>query len=285
MTPLIPAVGAALLIAGLIGIVAGLRPVPLRPPVPPRARHLPAVPRTVLALAVAGTVAGLVVAVVTGWLLAIVVLPVAAVGLPLLLRTPGDADRIDRLEALEEWTRSLAGVFTAGAGLEQALVATAGSAPEAIRPEVLRLVSRLRARWTTEQALRAYADELDDATGDLLVANLLLAARHRGTRLVEVLDALAGSVAAEVRARRQVEADRAKPRATARWVTLITVGVLGVLAFTGTYIAPYRTPVGQIVLALLLGCYAAVLLWMRRMSTGRPPVRILGDQAKQGAGR
>ena len=131
---------------------------------------------------------------------------------------------------MEEWTRSLSGVLTVGVGLEQALVATLRSTPDPIRPEVTRLVARLRARWATEDALRAFADELDDATGDLIAANLILGARRRGAGLASVLEGLAESVAADVRARREVEADRAKPRATARWVTIITVGVLAVLA-------------------------------------------------------
>ena len=284
MTPLIPAIGAALILAGILGIAAGIRRVPARPPTPKKSLRLPVSTRTML-VAGGGVVVGAVLAAVTGWLVAIVLVPVAVVGLPLLLQTPKDVARIDRLEALEEWTRSLAGVFTAGAGLEQALISTAGSAPEAIRPEVSSLVFRLRARWTTEHALRAFADDLHDAAGDLVVANLLLASKHRHSRLAEVLDELAGSVAAEVRNRRQVEADRAKPRATARWVTLITVGVLGVLGFTGSYVAPYGSPAGQLILVLLLGCYVATLVWMRRMSAGTPTVRILGSTARQGAGR
>ena len=75
---------------------------------------------------------------------------------------------------MEEWTRSLSGVLTVGIGLEEALVATLRSAPDPIRPEVTRLVARLRARWSTEEALRMFADDLDDATGDLVAANLIL---------------------------------------------------------------------------------------------------------------
>ena len=108
--------------------------------------------------------------------------------------------------------------------------------------------ARLRARWATEEALRAFADELDDATGDLVAANLILGARRRGAGLASVLEGLAESVAADVRARRQVEADRAKPRATARWVTLISVSVLVVLALSGDYVEPYGTPLGQVLL-------------------------------------
>ena len=96
-----------------------------------------------------------------------------------------------------------------------------------------------------------------------------------------MLESLAESVAADVRARRAVEADRAKPRATARWVTLITVGVLAVLALTGSYIKPYGTPLGQIILTFLLGLYVATLVWMRRMATGAPLPRFLNSTARR----
>ena len=150
------------------------------------------------------------------------------------------------------------------------------STPAAIAPEVTRLVARLRARWSTEQALRAFADELDDSTGDLVAANLILGARRRGAGLASVLDGLAESVAADVRARRQVEADRAKPRATARWVTIISASVLVVLAVSGTYVEPYRSPFGQVILVGLLAAYVSLLVWMKRMAIGRELPRFLG---------
>lgn len=279
MTPAVPAVAGALIVAGLLGVIVGLRPVPPRPPAPSRRlrrRRAPQIDRRTMVLAGAGLIIGAFVAAVTGWWLAVLIAPAASAGLPYLLSAPTAGTSIARLEAMEEWTRSLAGVLTAGAGLEQALVATLRSAPEPIRPEITRLASRLRARWSTEDAIRALADDLDDATGDVIAANLLLATRRRGAGLASVLDALAESVAADVRARREVEADRAKPRATARWVTLITIGVLTVLAITGEYVAPYRSGVGQLLLTALLALYVATLLWMRRMATGTPPARFIG---------
>jgi Flp pilus assembly protein TadB len=221
------------------------------------------------------------VAVLTGWLVAVLLVPAALAGLPVLLSPPLAASKIDRLEAMEEWTRSLSGVLTVGIGLEEALVATLRSAPDPIRPEVTRLVARLRARWSTEEALRMFADDLDDATGDLVAANLILAARRRGAGVASVLESLAESVAADVRARRAIEADRAKPRATARWVTLITIGVLAVLALTGSYITPYSTPLGEMILVLLLGGYVATLVWMRRMATGKPLPRFIRSTPRQ----
>ncbi|SDT02033.1 Flp pilus assembly protein TadB [Friedmanniella luteola] len=289
MTPLLAAVGGAVTVAGLLGLVAGLRRTPERPPPPHRRRAGPVQrwrrvsPRTRWLLVV-GLAAGVLVALLTGWLVAVVLVPAAVAGLPVLLSAPPAGARIARLEAMEEWTRSLAGVLTVGIGLEEALLATLRSTPEPIRAEVARLVARLRARWSTEEALRLFADELDDTTGDLIAANLILGARRRGFGLASVLESLAESVAADVRARRAIEADRAKPRATARWVTAITVVVLAVLAVTGTYVRPYATPLGQLLLITLLGAYVGVLVWMRRMATGHPLPRFLGAHAHSSAG-
>ena len=273
---LVAALAGALVVAGVIGIVIGLRPVeqvPVswRPRLP---RRFPADRRTRMVLA-ASIAAAAVAWWVTGWILALVAVPLLVFGLPKLLSAGPAATQIERLEAMEEWTRSLSGVLTVGVGLEQALVATLRSTPAAISPEVTRLVARLRSRWATEEALRAFAEDLDDATGDLIAANLILGARRRGAGLSSVLEGLAESVAADVRARRQVEADRAKPRATARWVTLISMSVLVVLALTGSYVEPYRSPIGQVILVGLLAAYVATLVWMKRMSIGRPFPRFL----------
>lgn len=284
MIALVPALAGALMVAGIIGVIVGLRPTPVREkrPANRQVRRLANLGRTSRMLLIGGLGLGVFGWLVTGWALAIVIVPVAAAGLPMLLSSGSAASRIQRLEAMEEWTRSLAGVLTVGVGLEQALVATLRSTPAPIAPQVTRLVARLRARWVTEDALRAFADELDDSTGDLIAANLILGSRRRGAGLSSVLEGLAESVAADVRARRQVEADRAKPRATARWVTLISAGVLVFLSLSGTYVAPYKSPLGQVILVALLTAYVATLIWMKRMAIGRDLPRFL-DEARGGA--
>lgn len=287
-TLLVVALSGAAVVAGLIAVVIGLRGTPVRPSSAPDSsrsplRRLTRLTRRTQLLLGAGIIAGVVITAVTGWLIALVIIPLAVVGLPVVLSAPPSGTRIDKLEALEEWTRALAGVLTVGVGLEQALTATLRSTPEAIKPEVSALVARLRARVSTEQALRMFADDLDDATGDLVAANLILGARRRGQGLAAVLQALAESVAEDVKGRRAIEADRAKPRTTARWVTVITVSVLGVLAMTGSYVAPYSTPLGQLILAVLLAAYVALLLWMRSMAKGKPMSRFLGNTMKAAA--
>ena len=63
-------------------------------------------------------------------------------------------------------------------------------------------------------------------------------------------------------------------------MTLISVGVLALLASSGNYVDPYRTPVGQAVLVLLLSTYVATLLWIRRMAAGTPIPRFLGRSTR-----
>ncbi|GAA1851979.1 type II secretion system F family protein [Myceligenerans crystallogenes] len=284
---LLIALCGALVVGGAIGLIAGLRKVPVHDGVPVRRRsavvaRLMKLDRQERIFAVVGLVGGLVMYLVTNWTVLVVLGPLAGVGLPILLSTSGAGYTIKRLEALEEWIRNLSGVLTVGAGLEEAIRHTLRSVPPEIRPEVTTLVSRLRARWGTEDALRAFADDINDATGDVVAASLILGARRRGAGLVSVLESTAQSVAEDVRARREIEAERAGPRATARWVTIITAVVLGVLAFTGDYVEPYRSFLGQVLLTGFLAAYVGLLVMMRNMSKGKPMPRFLGEQARQG---
>ena len=228
-----------------------------------------------------GAVLGVLVWMLSGWLIAILVGPVAVAGIPALFADSGER-QIRRLEAMEEWTRSLSGVLTVGVGLEQAILATLRSTPPAIRTEVSTLTARLRSGWPTNDALRAFADDLDDATGDQIAASLILGSTRRGAGLASVLNGLAETVADDVRIRRSIEADRAKPRSTARWITVITLGVLGLLALNGSYISPYGTPLGQLILGVLLASYLAGLMWLRSMTQGQPLPRFLGRSLEVG---
>lgn len=281
----IAALAGALTVAGVLGILTGLRRVPEPGPGHRRVRRgarsaaLARLSRRTRMQLLAGLLAGAVAAVWTGWLLAVLIGPVVAAGVPALLRPPPVAEQIARLEALEEWVRSLSTVLRAGVGMEQAIMATAHTVPDPIRPEVTRLTARLHARWPTTEALRAFAVEFGDATGDLVAVELILGSVLRAHGLSAALEALAGDVAADVRGRRAVEADRATPRATARMVTITTLTVLGVLALTGDYIEPYTTMPGMLLFALLLAAYVGCLIWMRRLTIPAPLPRLLGPKA------
>jgi Flp pilus assembly protein TadB len=264
-------VGVGLVLLGYAVLIA-----PRRPPAPPRPGHRRPGPAraTVLRLA-AGLAAGLLGLLVTGWPVALLAGPAAALWLPVLLAPPASAATIGRLEALQEWTRGLASVLTVGTGLEQAITATARSAPAAVRPQVAALAGRLAARTPTDVALRRFADDLADPAADLIVASLLLGAARRGQGMAAVLDNLAASLADEARIRRGVEAEQAKVRTAARMITAVTLLMMGGLFAAGSYTAPYGSPLGQVVLAVLLTLYAAALAWLRRIADGKAPQRLM----------
>lgn len=227
------------------------------------------------------TASGSLIWVVTSWPVAGLIIAAAIAGLPVLLSTSRvAATAIARLEAVEDWTRRLSDILVVGLGLEQAITTSLRSVPEPIRPEVTALAARLSARWLTEEALRLFADELSDPTGDFVVAALILGHRRRGPGLAKALASVADSVAEEVALRRRVEADRAKPRTTARAVTIITLGVVAVGALNGTYIKPYGTALGQLVLLAVTAMFIASLTWMRALTLSAPQARLLATSRR-----
>lgn len=211
----------------------------------------------------------------TGWVVMLITAPVAGAFLPSLLGKGGAPQKIERLEALETWTRSLSGLTVAGAGLEQTLVASLSSSPEPIRPQVNSLVARLNARWPTREALEAFATDFDDPTADLIVMHLLLKEASSGPGLAKALDDLAEIISEEVKVRRGIETDRAKPRTQIRIVTMATLVILAALPFLGTYTAAYSTFIGQLLLAVWVVLFALLLWWMRNISLAKGAPRLL----------
>lgn len=289
MTPLIPALGGAVFVAGIIGLVVGtpqkLPGTPIKHPQGPFTRRIAQMPRRTRIRALVALLVGVVVAVLTGFVLAVIVLPAAAIGLPFLLSPALGGSTPERLQALEEWTRGLSGRLTIGMGLDSALKRSLSTAPEAIRPEVTRLVNRLWSDWTVDRALRVFADEIDDEVGDFIALNLVLAATNSGgAGLADTLDGIAESVAATVRARRQVAADQQKPRTTASVVTIISIAVLAYMFLAGSYIQPYTTALGQVILLVLGSAYVGILLWMRSMSKPPKSMRLMVSSPVAGRG-
>ncbi|MGI5255624.1 type II secretion system F family protein [Actinacidiphila glaucinigra] len=275
--------GAAL-VAGLVGIVVGVTGTD-SPPGPSlwsrlRAASAAGVGRRALEqrrsrLAV-GAVVGAVVWAVSGVFVAGVLVLLAVPGVPWLLApTKGASLRISRLEALGDWTQRLSNVLRLGRGLDEALALSGKGVPEPIAGEVGDLVDRLAVGWRPADALRVFGDALDDVTADKVIAALVLSAADRGPGLAQALDDLAASVHEEVAKRRQIEADRAKPRTTVRWMTLITLGVVAFGFLIPGYTAPYGSLLGQLVLALLAAAFVAVLVWMRQLADHHPVPRFL----------
>ena len=280
MTAVLASLLGALLIAGVVLVIAGARPRAVRPArrwsvrsaAGSRTRALVRAHGLQLAI---GVVAGVGFAAVTGMSVMVVVVPVAVVGLPMLLSAPANRD-IEMLEALDRWVRGLAATLPTGRSITDAVRVSVRNAPATLTGPLALLVARLDERWTAPEALRAMADELDSPDADAVLAALALAAERGGTGATATLHALADSIQDRLKAQREIETERAKPRIVVRQVTVVTVTVLALaLVFGREFFAPYGTPTGQVILLSLLALYVASLLMLRRMTNPRRRDRIL----------
>ena len=236
-----------------------------------------------------GILVGLLILLVTRWPVAGIAALVLVLGWPALMGgAGGERQATERLEALAIWTESLRDTTAGSVGLEQAIIATSRTAPLPIAVELVTLADRLRVRMPLPQALHRLADDLDDASADLVVAALLLNSRLRGPGLRQVLGSLSDSARAELEMRGRVTAGRAATRRSVQIVVGFTAFfVLGLVLFNPNYVEPYNNPVGQVVLLVVVGFFGAGLLWLKRLSAYDVPERFLhaGRTAEADAGQ
>jgi len=186
-----------------------------------------------------------------------------------------------RLEALAAWTESLRDTIAGAVGLEQAIPASQRAAAPALQQPLRGLVDRLHTRVPMPDALRRFADDIDDPSADLVIAALILNAKLRGPGLRDMLGALANSARAELDMRRRVEADRRSTRRSVRIVVAVSVGTaLGLAVFNHSYVEPYDDFLGQLVLCVVAALYAAAFLWLRRLAQYELPGRFLSEPSK-----
>jgi Flp pilus assembly protein TadB len=223
--------------------------------------------------------AGLAMLAITGWPVAGLAVAAAVIFLPRLSFVRGQRRRTEMLEGLEQWVRRLSDMLTASRGLEEALEASARTAPAAIAEPVAALARRLSARTGTEAALRAFAADIGDPAADRIAAALIIATGRRGGGVREVLNALAAMLARDVAARRDIEAERAVHRTTVRWIAVFILAFTAFAVLNRAYSAPFGTFAGELVLAFVVVLYAIGLYWLHRLGTMPAPGRFL-DQAE-----
>lgn len=223
--------------------------------------------------------AGILVAVLTGWVVALVLVPVLTISIPALLSEPPHRE-IDVLAALDRWVRLLAPSIATGKSIRDAIIATRHQVPPLLTQPVSRLVARMDQGWTTREALLAMADDVASADGDAVLAALAIAASRGGVGTRATLAALADNTQDRLRALREISAERAKPRAVVRQVTFITLAVLGgSLLLGGSFFEPYQSPIGQVLAFGLVAAYLGALVMLRRRTTPEPTARFLAGGA------
>jgi Flp pilus assembly protein TadB len=283
---LLAALAGGLIAVGLVLLVRELIGREHRPGIPPPRRPLARLrPDSSGRRALLAVAAGLAVLAITRWPVAGLAAGLAVVFLPRVLSTRRQQQRTAKLEGLEQWTRRLGDMLTASRGLEEALEASARSAPAAIKEPVTALAARLNARTGTQAALRTFAAEIDDPAGDRIAAALIIATGHRGGGVRDVLNALAVMIARDVAARREIEAERAQHRTTLRWIAVFMGGFTVFAVLNRSYSSPYGTIPGEVVLALVTALYAAGLGWLYRLGSMPAAGRFLAEDDQRDPAR
>lgn len=186
------------------------------------------------------------------------------------------AQRIARLEAVAVWTESMRDTIAGSIALEEAIRNTMPSAPEVIQEPLQRLVGALSVHVPLQQALAQMAADFEDESIDLVVGALILNSRLRGPGLVRTLGALATSVREELDMRRRIEQEHRTLRRDARTIMMVVLGFAGSLVvLSRDFLAPYSTPLGQVMLAVVIGVFVAGLVWMRRAADVKEHERFL----------
>ncbi|MFI7679537.1 type II secretion system F family protein [Actinophytocola sp. NPDC049390] len=229
--------------------------------------------RRLAAAAVAGVAAG----VVTEWVVAAVLVGVAAWCVPAFLaRNREQARQVARIEAIAGWAELLRDTLAGAAGLEQAILASAPVAPAAIHPEINALALRLEAGQRLAPSLQQLGDDLADPTADLVIAALHLAATQHARNLGDLLGSLAAAARDLASMRLRIDAGRARTRTSVRIIIATTTAFAGLLVtFNRGYLAAYDTVTGQLVLALVGSLFAAGYAGLVKITAVTPPARLL----------
>ncbi len=279
----VPALGAAVGL-GVTGLMVALLPgIGLgstgKRSGPPSTGRRSGVRRTIIDVpaAAVAVLVGVMCVLATGWPVAGPIGALAAYGLPRLLRQTSGAVSIARIEAIATWTEMLQGTLAASAGLGQAIIATAGLSPDPIRPATEQLASQIQAGVHPREALLLFAEEVGDPCADRVVCSLLLAFSSRAQRLGDLLHALAESTREEVALRLRIETSRASVRSGVRTVVVFSVVfAVGLSVLARSYLAPFGTASGQLVLLVVGGLYTGGLTLMVALARPPAPVRLLG---------
>lgn len=178
-------------------------------------------------------------------------------------------------EAIASWTEQLRDSLGAAGGLESAIMASGELAPRAIKQEVERLAADTK-YLGAERALLQFAATLATSQSDLVVAALVTATRFQSRDLVSLLSQLADCAREESKMNLRIWVSRARVRSSVRIVIgSVAVFICGLVVFNRSYLEPFTTPDGVVVLALLCALFATALWLLTKMARLQAPVRFV----------
>ncbi len=178
-------------------------------------------------------------------------------------------------EAIASWTEQLRDSLGAAGGLESAIMASGELAPRAIKQEVERLAADTK-YLGAERALLHFASTLATSQSDLVVAALVTATRFQSRDLVSLLSQLADCAREESKMNLRIWVSRARVRSSVRIVIgSVVVFICGLVVFNRSYLEPFTTPDGAVVLIFLCALFATALWLLTKMARLQAPVRFV----------
>jgi len=214
--------------------------------------------------------------IVTGWIVvavsvALLVAAIPGIGRP-YIQTRNEQELVD---GIATWTEQLRDTLAGAHGLEQAIVATSVHAPLVLQAHVKKLASFI-GYGSLEDGIRRFGDDLDNSTADFVVAALVTASQHQARDLGMLLTQIAQCARDESKMRSRVWVGRARTRSAIKIIaTVISSFVLGLFTFNRTYLQPYSSIQGQVVLSAILGVFAVSLSLMQSMAKIIEPERFV----------
>ena len=214
--------------------------------------------------------------IVTGWIVvavsvALLVAAIPGIGRP-YIQTRNEQELVD---GIATWTEQLRDTLAGAHGLEQAIVATSVHAPLVLQAHVKKLASFI-GYGSLEDGIRRFGDDLDNSTADFVVAALVTASQHQARDLGMLLTQIAQCARDESKMRSRVWVGRARTRSAIKIIaTVIASFVLGLFTFNRTYLQPYSSIQGQVVLSAILGVFAISLSLMQSMAKIIEPERFV----------
>jgi Flp pilus assembly protein TadB len=235
-------------------------------------------------LAAAGGCA-IVVAAATRWPVGAALAGLAAWWMPRMLGPDREhARRVARIEAIATWAESLRDTLAGAAGLEQTILATAPVVPGPIAAEITTLARSIEAGARLPIALRDAADQLADPMADLVISALVLAAEQHAKDLGALLGRLAATAREHAAMRMRTAAARARIRSSVRIIVGSTATLtVGLLVWSRSYLHPYDSVTGQLVLLGIGGCFSVGFAWLSRVARMDEQPRVLTGLARGGS--
>ena len=220
-------------------------------------------------------VAGLVVLAAARW----VVLAVAVGGAVLLrdriFASSGAQAERAHVEAIALWLEAVRDALRSDASLQQVLYRVAANPPAALALPLGRFERRGRQGVPLTEALALLADEVAHPTADVAVASMVQSLELSGGRVRQQLDELAATARHELSMRERVDRIRARFDVATKAMMALAAVIIGYLWLVGRIATFYRSPSGQLLLALPVGTWVLSLGWMRRLARYELPMRTI----------